>query len=85
MKKVRKNKMEKNKEPYYKKAIEILEAEAKKMLFESKDINNTFEDGYRLLEAAAILKEMKRPKGYLGLDNEDDYTFEVIEEKEEGK
>lgn len=67
------------KELYYKKAIEILTAEAKKLL-ESKNLEETFEDGYRLMEAVALLSTSDKPEGYLGLSNPDDYEFIVEEE-----
>jgi len=68
------------KELYYKKAIEILTAEADKLLNKSKNLEETFEDGYRLMEAVAILSESNAPEGYLGLNDPDNYEF-IIEEK----
>jgi hypothetical protein len=69
---------------YYEKAIEILEAKAKEYLFESKDLENTFEDGYRIMEAVTILKNATAPEGYLGdLNNPDNYTFEDEKESPE--
>jgi hypothetical protein len=70
---------------YYEKAIEILEAKAKEYLFESKDLESTFETGYRIMEAVSVLKNATAPEGYLGLNDPDNYTIEDREESPELK